>query len=136
MDIRPITADYAVSPQVTPEDMAEVAAKGFALVICNRPDSEIPPDLHARQVAAAARSAGLDFAHIPLGGRTLDEAIVARQSEAMAGAGGPVLAYCASGTRCTWLWAFSQRGKREASEIVSLAAAQGYDISPISDALG
>jgi uncharacterized membrane protein YedE/YeeE len=46
MDIRPLTPNYAVSPQIAIEDLPAIKAAGFTTVIDNRPDAEIPPHLH------------------------------------------------------------------------------------------
>ncbi len=46
MDIRPLTPDYAVSPQIDPGDLPAIKAAGYVMVIDNRPDGEIPPHLH------------------------------------------------------------------------------------------
>ena len=45
---------------------------------------------------------------------------------------GPVLAFCRSGTRSTFLWALarSQAGE-DADTLIERAAAAGYDITPI-----
>jgi len=38
--INRLTPDFAVAPQLTPEDMAAVAEAGYKSVIINRPDHE------------------------------------------------------------------------------------------------
>ena len=38
MDIKRISADISVSPQIRATDLAALKAKGFGAVICNRPD--------------------------------------------------------------------------------------------------
>jgi uncharacterized protein (TIGR01244 family) len=53
--------DYAVSPQITPEDARAIGEAGFTTVICNRPDSEIGPDQQAEAVRRAVEAAGLRF---------------------------------------------------------------------------
>ena len=40
MDIRRVTPDLAVSPQIAPEEIEAVKAAGFASIVCNRPDGE------------------------------------------------------------------------------------------------
>lgn len=128
MDIRPITETYAVSPQIVPEDAAAIRAAGYTTVICNRPDMEIPPDLHAAQLRAAVEAEGMTFVENPLshGNLTLD--IVELQGRAIAEAGGPVLAYCASGNRSSVLWALSQAGQRPTDELIGLPARFGYQL--------
>ena len=66
MDIRPLTPDYAVSPQVDPEDFAAIAAAGYTTVINNRPCEEIPPSHQADVMRDAAEAAGLTFVVLPL----------------------------------------------------------------------
>jgi uncharacterized protein (TIGR01244 family) len=48
---------------------------------------------------------------------------------------GPVLAYCASGTRCTVVWALGQAGEKSADEILGAAAAAGYQLEQLRPAL-
>lgn len=129
MDIRPITPDYAVSPQIDPADMAAIKAAGFAGVICNRPDAEVPPSHQAAAVQAAAEAEGLSFVEIPVTHQGLNMDMVTAQRDAMEAAGGPVLAYCASGTRSTIVWALGQAAVMEPDAIIAAAAAQGYDLS-------
>lgn len=135
MDIRPLTEDYAVSPQISPQDVAAISAAGYRTIICNRPDSENPEDLFASAVGAAAARAGLDFVMIPITHQTLTPEVVARQMSALAASQGPVLAYCASGTRCSIVWSLGQAGKMSADEILAATARHGYDLSHLRDRL-
>lgn len=134
MEIRWITPDYAVSPQISPADVAELAQAGFTTVISNRPDAEVPAELSADALRAACDAAGLGYVHIPATHDTLG-ACVAPQAAAIAEAGGKVLAYCASGTRSTFVWALGQAGKRPAAEIIAAGAEAGYDLRPLEPAL-
>ena len=128
MDIRTITPTYSVAPQLEPSDFEAVAAAGFAAVICNRPDSEVPPSHQADAMGAAARDAGLAFHVLPLTHQTFTPENIGRQADLIGGAGGPVLAYCASGTRSTIAWALGQAGRMEAGEILGAARAGGYEL--------
>ncbi len=127
MDIRPITPDYAVSPQIEPVDLPEIAARGYRTVICNRPDEEVPLELSAEVMRIAAEAAGLRFVTNPVTHTTMTPDRLRLQAEAMAE--GPVLAYCASGTRCSVLWSLLEAGTRSADEILSATARAGYDLS-------
>lgn len=126
MDIRQITPRYSVSPQINPEDFAAIKAAGFTKVICNRPDVENPPSHQADAMAAAAAAADMPFEVLELTHQTMTPDNVAKQFEMVDAADGPVLAYCASGTRCTVIWALSQAGKASADEILGTAAQAGY----------
>lgn len=128
MDIRHITPDYAVSPQISPEDAAAIAEAGFKLVICNRPDSEIGPDLHAAQIRAAIEGAGLTFEELPLSQETMTLDNAARHRSLIEGAEGPVLAYCRTGTRCSVVWALGHANSISPDELLSKTAAAGYQL--------
>ena len=131
LDLRPLTPTYAVAPQIEPEDMAAVKAAGFVMVIDNRPDGEIPPDLQADIMAVAAREAGLAFAINPVTPGQFTPDLVARQRAAIEAAGGPVLAYCASGNRSTILWELVHAGQLPVDEMLATAARAGYDHQPV-----
>ncbi|MFN4057838.1 MAG: TIGR01244 family sulfur transferase [Roseinatronobacter sp.] len=130
MDIRPLTDTYAVSPQITPEDVAAIVAAGYTTVICNRPDGEIPPDLQADQIKAAVEAAGLSFCLNPVIGGAITMDNVTSQGAAIAGATGPVLAYCASGNRSSIVWALSQASNMPVDELIGRPAQFGYMLEP------
>ena len=129
-DIRKVTDDFSVAPQLAPGDMADAAAQGFVLVINNRPDDEVPGQPSNAQMEAAARQAGLDYTSIPFVGRPGDLQVDAVLS-AYDGAGGPVLAFCRSGTRSITAWSIGQAkaGRLPREELLKLGAAAGYDLS-------
>ncbi len=128
-DIRPVTPDFAVAPQLDPADLALAKARGFVLVINNRPDGEAPGQPTSAAMKAAAEAAGLAYAHIPVVGRP-DAAQVAAVAEAAAGAHGPVLAFCRSGTRSIVTWSLGQTS-RPREELIRLGQAAGYDLSGV-----
>jgi len=126
MDIRQITPTYSVTPQIDPSDLPAIAAAGFKGIICNRPDAEVPPSHQSDAMAAAAKAAGLTFTSIPVTHQGLNMDMVTAQSAAMGSAGGPVLAYCASGTRSSIIWSLSQAGKIPTDAILAATTAAGY----------
>ena len=130
MDIRTVTPRYSVTPQIAPEDVGAIKAAGFTKVICNRPDAENPPELQAAAMEQAVKAEGLDFVSIPLTHQTMTPDNIALQEEAVASAEGPVLAYCASGTRCTVIWSLARAAEgMSADEILKTASDAGYDLS-------
>lgn len=128
MDIRPLTESYAVSPQIAPGDLAAIKAAGYTTVIDNRPDAEIPPDLHAQTMRAAAEALGLEFVVNPVIGGALTMENVTAQRAAIEAATGPVFAYCASGNRSSVVWALSQAGTRPTDDLIGLPARFGYQL--------
>ncbi|MES2539087.1 MAG: TIGR01244 family sulfur transferase [Pseudomonadota bacterium] len=128
MDIRAITPDYAVSPQIEPGDLPAIKAAGYVTVIDNRPDGEIPPHLHADAMRAAAEALGLTFVLNPVVGGALTMANVTAQGAAIAASTGPVFAYCASGNRSSIVWALANAGKLSPDELIGLPARFGYQL--------
>ncbi|MCD1625769.1 MAG: TIGR01244 family sulfur transferase [Paracoccaceae bacterium] len=129
MDIRQITPRYSVSPQISPEDIAAIKAAGFSAVICNRPDEEVASSISAEVLAKAAQAEGLAFHILPLTHQTMTPENVKRQRDLIAGAEGPVLAYCASGTRSSVVWSLGQAGHQPVADILQATAAAGYDLA-------
>ncbi|AZL60963.1 TIGR01244 family phosphatase [Tabrizicola piscis] len=128
MDIRPLTPDYAVSPQIEPGDLAAVKAAGYTCVIDNRPDGEIPPHLHTAEMRRAAEALGLTFVANPVIGGMLTLDNVTAQRAAIKSATGPVFAYCASGNRSSIVWALALAGTRPVDDLVGLPARHGYQL--------
>lgn len=128
MDLRPLSPTYAVSPQIQTADLAAIKAAGYVTVIDNRPDGEIPPDLHAPVMRAAAEALGLTFVANPVIGGALTMENVTAQRAAIEASPGPVFAYCASGNRSSVVWALALAGKLPADQMIAAAAAHGYSL--------
>lgn len=131
MEIRPLTDLYAVSPQISPADIATLKAQGFTAVIDNRPDAEIPADLHTAGMRTAVEAAGLRFFANPVIGGALTADNVTAQRAAMEAADGPVLAYCASGNRSSVVWALAMAGQMPTDDLIALPERHGYDLEPL-----
>lgn len=104
MSITWIAPDFAVSPQLRPADLPEVAAAGYCAIVNNRPDGEAPGQPSSHAIEAAARQLDLDYVHIPVvPGEAMHEA-ARRLDLFLREAEGPVLAFCRSGRRSAALW--------------------------------
>lgn len=135
MDIRVISPNYAVSPQILIEDLPAIKAAGYVAIINNRPDMEIPDDLQDAAMRAAAEAAGLGYTVNPVTHAGLNMDMVDIQQAAIDAAGGPVLAYCASGTRSSIVWSLAQAGKMPTAEIIAATAKAGYDLAGLAPRL-
>ena len=131
-DIRKVTDDFSVAPQISIGDLAAAAGAGFKLVINNRPDGESPDQPASAAMAEAAKAAGLDYLYIPVRGGPTREQVEA-VAEAVGDAQGPVLAFCRSGTRSIVTWSLGQAslGARPRDELVQLGADAGYDLTGV-----
>lgn len=131
MDLRKITDDFSVSPQIEATDIPAIAAAGYRSVLCNRPDGEEPSQCRYDEVAEAAREAGLEVRSVPIRSGSVRPEDMTAFVAALNEMPGPVLAYCRSGTRCTMLWTIAQYGQIADEDIHALTAKAGYDMSGI-----
>ncbi|MTH63609.1 TIGR01244 family sulfur transferase [Paracoccus shanxieyensis] len=130
MDLRELSPELSVSGQILPEDIAALADAGFRVIINNRPDAEVGPDMDSHAMRAAAEAAGLDYREIPFTPGQVTPEMVEAQADALA-LPGRKLAYCRSGNRSTVLWALSEAGHQPTDDLLGTAAQAGYDLSGI-----
>ena len=129
---RTLDPSISVFGQIEPEDVAAAKAQGFTAIINNRPEGEQPDQPTGAAIEAAARAAGLDYVAIPVDHSGFNAGQVAAMAEALDKAQGPVLAFCRSGTRSTFLWALARHIMGDDGEtLIAKAADAGYDLSPI-----
>lgn len=131
-DFRQVTPTFWASPQIGLDHVREAAARGFTLIVNNRPEGESEDQVPGAAIAAAAAELGLGYSAIPVTHAGFSEDQVEAMTAALKEAEGPVLAYCRSGTRSTLLWALAQAAQgREPEVIAAEAAGAGYDVAPI-----
>lgn len=128
-DFKRLSDTFSVSAQLSPDDLKSAAAAGFKSIINNRPDQESSDQPASDDMAALSLALGMNYSYQPVvSGQISDEniedfAALVRDSSA------PILAFCRTGTRCTYLWALSNAKEHSLDEIAASAAAAGYDIS-------
>lgn len=130
MDLRQLTPDLAVSPQILPAEVTALAEAGFRVLINNRPDSEVGASENDAAMRAAAEAAGLKYHYIPFAPGQITPEMIAAQAEALAQPG-PKAAYCRSGNRSSVLWALTRAGQEPTDSLLATAAQAGYDLSGI-----
>ena len=129
MDLRPITDQFAVAPQILPEDVPGIAEAGYRSIICNRPDDEDYGQACCGTIEEAAEAAGLSFLMLPIASGVVTQEAAEAFKAALRDMPGPILAYCRSGTRCTMLWTIAQYGEMGSDEIIRKTGAAGYEMS-------
>jgi uncharacterized protein (TIGR01244 family) len=123
---------FTAAGQIQPSDVAEAAAAGFTLIINNRPEGEEPGQPAATDIEAAAKAAGLSYVAIPVDHTGMRRDQADAMKAALEGASGPVLAFCRSGTRSTFLWAIARAEMGDTpADLVAKADAQGYNVRPL-----
>jgi uncharacterized protein (TIGR01244 family) len=103
MDLREINDEYAVSPQISVEDVDQLHALGYKSIVCHRPDDEDPGQPDFALIAARAKALGMETAHIPVSGPPSPEAVRA-MVDALDELPKPMLGYCRSGNRSTIIY--------------------------------
>lgn len=121
MNIVKLSEHVAVSAQIAAEDVAGIAAAGYAVLINNRPDGEEGGQPDDAEIATAAKAAGLEYHYMPITAMNFPGPDFDAMSDLFDDPERPVLAFCRTGTRCTNLWVSVQ----EASVIEAAAATAG-----------
>ncbi len=128
MDYKIVTSNFAVAPQITPSDIQTIKELGYVAIINNRPDDETPGQPTSQEIKSATQSAGLIYYHLPITSGALPQEAIEETKNTIDQIKGPAFAYCRSGTRSITLWALSQRGQKDAHEIMNDVQKAGYDL--------
>ncbi|MFD1940698.1 MULTISPECIES: beta-lactamase hydrolase domain-containing protein [Devosiaceae] len=108
MNPRKLSDDFAVTGQITPEQIKAFSAAGYKSILCARPDNEESGQPSFEEVARAAEAEGLQIVHIPVSGM-LGEGQIIRFRQAWETMPKPMLGYCRSGARAGSLYATLSR---------------------------
>ena len=104
MNIVKLTENLAVSAQISLDDVAQIAAAGYKVLINNRPDGEDSHQPAGALIATAAEAAGMEYHHIPITAASFPGPDLEAITDLFDDPSRPVLAFCRSGTRCANLW--------------------------------
>lgn len=119
-----------VAGQISPSDIADIAAHGIQLIVNNRPDGEDP----ASQPAAAeleqeAARHGIRFVNIQFATPNIAPQHTVSLAEILKTEQEPMLIFCRTGTRSTMLWAAAQMALGKSfPDVYEKAAQAGYDL--------
>jgi sulfide:quinone oxidoreductase len=132
MELKRISPDLTVSPQITAADVAALKAEGFRSIICNRPDGEGADQPNFPEIEAAAEAAGLQTCYLPIQTGMVRDEDARAFGQALRDLPGPTLAYCRSGTRSATLWSLSQARSLPMAQILAATKAAGYDMNGVA----
>jgi len=127
----------AISGQLQPEDMKEIAAAGFVAVVNNRPDGEAAfGQPRTADLKKAAEAAGLVFLDLPFSGPRASPDQVRAFADLLAERPGRVVAYCKSGMRSSLLWgAAAIAGGRSLEDVLRAALRAGQNLEPVGETM-
>lgn len=131
MEIRRISEQLAVSPQIMPDNVTAIRDAGFRSIICNRPDGEGADQPGFPEIELAARAAGMQARYLPIASGKVHDEDAAAFGRALHELPGPVFAYCRTGTRSATLWSLSEAPRRSVSEILAATRQAGYDMAGV-----
>lgn len=96
--------------QISPEQIMQVAEKGFKSIINNRPDMEGGPDQPTSiQIEDAARAAGVDYVYQPVVAGQISELDVRTFANHFNELPKPVLMFCRTGNRSNNLYQLAKQ---------------------------
>jgi sulfide:quinone oxidoreductase len=131
MDIKKLTSNLSISPQVLMSEIQAIAQAGFKAIICNRPDGEGPDQPSFKEIEQAANQYGLQAKYLPAeSGKVRDEEGQAF-GQLLNTLPGPVLAFCRTGMRSATLWALSQAGSTPLPQILEASQKAGFDMKAL-----
>lgn len=112
--------------QLTPEDMAKLAACGVKSIVFNRPDAEETDQPSLANLMQAAEAAGIEFYHQPVISGQVTFAEGKEFARICAELPKPLVAFCRTGARCGCLWALSKSEQQTAQELIAQLEVAGF----------
>lgn len=94
-----LAPDFAVAPQLTPGQVAELATLGIRSVVNNRPENEAPGLPPERALREAAEGAKLEYAYQPVDSSRITAEDVRDFAALLERLPRPMVAFCRSGNR-------------------------------------
>ncbi len=128
--MKELPGDVFVTGQLLPAQMQALAEQGVMSFINNRPDMEAPLQPLSQDLEQAAQELGVDYQHIPMAGG-LTAGLIEASEYAYTNLPRPIVAFCASGTRSTALWAFSHVENLGVDEVMKAMTNAGYSLEQI-----
>lgn len=135
MNIKKLDERLSVTAQPSLEDIDALAEHGFRTILSNRPRGESEDQPNMQVLKDKAESLGMAWHEIPVKPGEYSQADIEAFAETLQSSPAPILGFCRTGKRVAHLWAYSQAPHRPVSELVDVAGAAGYDLTPLRDSL-
>lgn len=131
MDIKQLEPGFYISHAIYPSDIAEVKARGFRSIICNRRPGEAEDHVDDTELREAAEAVGIEWVEIPVTPGEYTQEVVEAFGTAIETLPTPVLGFCRSGRRAVSLWIHNQVHQQASCDLEPLlmaARAAGHDL--------
>ncbi len=127
MDIREVTSQFFVAPQITETDLVLLQKRGIQSIICNRPDGEGADQPTFHELSKTAQKMGIAMRYLSVSGGLVQDEDAADFNDAMSALPQPILAYCRTAT----LWSLAQANNMPLADILSATKNAGYDMKGV-----
>jgi len=135
MKLAVLTPNVTALAQPAPDDIAELAERGYRSIIGNRPENEAEDQPSWLDLKAAAAAKNMDAIQIPVVmGQISDEQVEAFRN-ALEDLPKPIAVFCRTGTRAALMWALANQANLTVDERIAIAAKEGYDLEPFRQRL-
>jgi sulfide:quinone oxidoreductase len=129
MHIKVLNTQISVSDQISTQDLAEIAALGVKILVCNRPDGEAEQQENFAGLKEQAKDFDIEMVHIPFRNGEVSTLHTSRLIE-LINSGKKIHVYCRTGNRSTMLWAScSQQTGMPIEAILAATKSVGFDSS-------
>ena len=128
--MKELPGDVFVAGQLLPAQIQALAEQGVMTFINNRPDMEAPMQPSSQELEKLTQDLGVDYHHIPMAGG-LTPGLIEASETAYANLPRPIVAFCASGTRSTALWAFAHVKTLGVEGVMKAMSEAGYNLEQI-----
>jgi sulfide:quinone oxidoreductase len=109
IQITKLSNDFSVTPQISIDDIAEIAQLGFKTIINNRPDGEGGAEQpFSETLKSTAEKLNLNYIYIPVIPNNIQSDQIEAFSTAYNTAKKPVLGFCRTGNRAGTMYKLSQ----------------------------
>ena len=131
MNLKPLSRDLSVTPQIQPAEVADLSARGFKSIIGNRPEGEGPDQPLWSLLVEEAERHGISARQIPVVPGQIGPDDIECFADAVRDLPKPIAAFCRTGTRSATLWALANPDGLSVDERIAAADAQGYDLAAL-----
>ncbi|WP_114520883.1 TIGR01244 family sulfur transferase [Altererythrobacter sp. ZODW24] len=104
MQITTQSPSFSTTAQLQVADLSKCAARGFTVIVNNRPDGEERVQPTSSQIAAEAERLGLGYAYLPIVPGQMTDLDARSLGDILCASNGPALAFCRTGNRSEQLW--------------------------------
>ncbi|WP_299665696.1 TIGR01244 family sulfur transferase [uncultured Psychromonas sp.] len=126
LQIKPLTNNFSVSPQISLDDLSVIAVLGYKSVINNRPDGETSDQVENNIIKEKCVELGLEYLYLPVVASQITSKDCQGLSHYLSKMPKPIFAFCRTGTRSCLLWLGSAEDKQILECRVQEAKIQGY----------